>query len=46
MYQSSVVMPGYSSPIFWQSFRNLPSVVLTTFALVMIDTRLLWFFFA
>ena len=44
MYQSSVTISGYSSPIFLQRLRNLPSVVLITFALVIIETRPLWFF--
>ena len=41
IYQSSVTISGYSLPISWQIFRNLPSVVLTTLALVMMETLLL-----
>ena len=40
MYQASRVMSGYSWLMLWAMFRNLPSVVLTMFALVTTVTRL------
>ena len=46
IYQSSVTISGYSWPIIWAVFKNLPSVVLMMLALVMMDTLPLWFFWA